>query len=80
MKTKEIREIIGNIKGCPYRSCSLPEITKLGTKQDMIIIFPRIMAHRPGDILVMLLNVSYHKEHNYIWFRGGDLNVFRDNK
>ena len=22
------------------------------------------------------LNVSYHKEQEYIWLRGGDLNVF----
>ena len=38
---------------------------------------PNAMAHFE-DILVMLLNVSYHKEHDYIWFRCGALNVFRD--
>ena len=25
-----------------------------------------------------LLNVSYHKKQEYIWFRGGDLNGFGD--
>ena len=34
----------------------------------------------PGDILVMLLNVPYHKVHDYIIFRRGDLNAFRDIK
>ena len=24
----------------------------------------------------VLLNASYHKEHEHIWFRGGDLDVF----
>ena len=24
------------------------------------------------------LDLSYHKEHQYIWFRGGDLNSFWD--
>ena len=28
----------------------------------------------------VLLNVSYHKIHEYIWFRGRDLNGFRDIK
>ena len=28
----------------------------------------------------VLLNVSYHKEYDYLWFRGGDLNGFRDIK
>ena len=28
----------------------------------------------------MLLNVPYFKEQVYLWFRGGDLNVLRDNK
>ena len=30
----------------------------------------------------VLLNAYYHKKHEYIyiWFRGGDLNSFRDNK
>ena len=26
----------------------------------------------------MSLHVSYHKEQEYIWFRGGDLNSFLD--
>ena len=26
----------------------------------------------------MSLNGSYHKEQEYIWFRGGDLSSFRD--
>ena len=30
--------------------------------------------------LSVLLNVSYNKIHEYIWFRGGDLNGFRDIK
>ena len=28
----------------------------------------------------MLLNVSYHKKHDYIWFRDKDLNGFRESK
>ena len=30
--------------------------------------------------LSVLLNVFYHKKHEYIWFRGGDLNGSRDIK
>ena len=26
----------------------------------------------------MSLNAAYHKEQQYIWFMGGDLNSFRD--
>ena len=29
-----------------------------------------------GDIQSVSLNLSYHKEHEYIWYRGGDLNGF----
>ena len=34
----------------------------------------------PGESWSMSLNSSYHKEQQYIWFRGGDLNGFRDIK
>ena len=45
-----------------------------------------IIAHqnRPLTLgwisLSVLLNVSYDKEHDYTWFRGWDLNGFRDIK
>ena len=29
-----------------------------------------------GDPQSMSLDLSYHKEYKYIWFRGGDLNGF----
>ena len=29
-----------------------------------------------GGAQSMSLNLSYHKEHEYVWFRGGDLNGF----
>ena len=29
-----------------------------------------------GDPQSVSLDVSYYKEHEYVWFRGGDLNVF----
>ena len=28
------------------------------------------------NISLSQMDVSYHKEQKYIWFRGGDLNVF----
>ena len=31
-----------------------------------------------GDFQPVLLNASDHNEHEYIWFRGGDLNGFCD--
>ena len=31
-----------------------------------------------GDHRLMSMAVSYHMEQEYIWFRGGDLNDFRD--
>ena len=33
-----------------------------------------------GTSSLVLLNASYHKKHEYVWFRGGDLNCFRDIK
>ena len=30
-----------------------------------------------GTSLLVLLNASYHQKHEYIWFMGRDLNVFR---
>ena len=30
----------------------------------------------PGDPRSMSLGASYHKEQEYIWFMGGDLNGF----
>ena len=30
----------------------------------------------PGDPLLVSLNASYHKEQQYMWFRGGVLNGF----
>ena len=32
----------------------------------------------PGVPRSMLLNALYHKEQEYIWFMGGDLNGFQD--
>ena len=29
-----------------------------------------------GDPMSVSLDLSYHKEHEYIWFRGGDQNGF----
>ena len=29
-----------------------------------------------GTSQSVVLNASYHKKHEYIWFRGGDLNGF----
>ena len=29
-----------------------------------------------GETQSVSLDLSYHKEHEYIWFRGGDLNGF----
>ena len=37
-------------------------------------------AYPPGDPRSMSLNVYDHKEQQYIWFRGGDLNGFLDIK
>ena len=34
----------------------------------------------PGVERPMPLNGPYHKEQEYIWFMGGDLNGFQDNK
>ena len=34
----------------------------------------------PGDPWSMSLNAPYHKEQEYIWFMGGDLNGFQDIK
>ena len=34
-------------------------------------------AHPRGTSWSVLLKVSYHKEYNHIWFRGGDLNSFQ---
>ena len=31
-----------------------------------------------GTSWSVILNVSYHKKQEYIWFRGGDMNVFLD--
>ena len=31
-----------------------------------------------GDPEIHALNAAYHKEQQYIWFMGGDLNSFRD--
>ena len=33
-----------------------------------------------GTSRSVLLNASYHEKHEYIWFRGGDLNGFGDIK
>ena len=30
----------------------------------------------PGDPWSVTMNDSYHKEHEYIWFRSGDLKRF----
>ena len=38
------------------------------------------VGHAPTASLSVLLNVSYHKVHDYIWFRAGDLKGFRDSK
>ena len=32
----------------------------------------------PGDMTYIPLDAPYHKEQEYIWFRGGDLNSFQD--
>ena len=32
----------------------------------------------PGDPGIHVTNAAYHKEQQYIWFMGGDLNSFRD--
>ena len=29
-----------------------------------------------GDLQSVSLDLSNHKEHQFIWFRGGDLNTF----
>ena len=34
------------------------------------------MGIPPGDPWLVPLNAPYHKEQEYIWFRGGDLNSF----
>ena len=31
-----------------------------------------------GDHRLVSMDVSYHMEHKYVWFRGGDLNDFQD--
>ena len=36
------------------------------------------VGHAPGDPLSTSLDASYHKEQEYIWFKGGDLNSFCD--
>ena len=33
-----------------------------------------------GTFRSVLMSEFYHKEYHYIWFRGGDLNGFRDIK
>ena len=34
------------------------------------------VGHTPGGPKSVSLGLSYHKEHEYIWFGGGDLNGF----
>ena len=34
-------------------------------------------GHPRGASLLMLMNASCHKKHEYIWFMGGDLNGFQ---
>ena len=38
------------------------------------------LARLKGTSRSVLLNGSCHKNHEYIWFRGGDLNSLRDIK
>ena len=54
-------------------------------EQDMIIFIYKSPNPAPNSQVTsccrsVLLNVSYHKEYHYIWFRGGDLNGFPDIK
>ena len=37
-------------------------------------------GHATVTSLSVLLNASYHEKHEYVWFRGGDLNSFGDIK
>ena len=37
-------------------------------------------GHAQGASWSVLMHMSYHKEHEYIWLRGGDLNRFRESK
>ena len=37
---------------------------------------PENWAYSPRVLRLVSLDASYHKEHEYIWFRGGDLNGF----
>ena len=33
-------------------------------------------SYSPRVLKLVALSLSYHKKHEYIWFRGGDLNGF----
>ena len=39
---------------------------------------PRLVSHAPGDTRLVSFDASYYKVKQYIWFRGGDLNIFRN--
>ena len=50
--------------------CLMDEI---GMVSEILII---LLSKRNGDFMVSFLNASYHKKHECIWLRRGDLNGF----
>ena len=65
--------------GCNYIRCTIWDLIGFWDIQPFIKwLGLGIPWHTRGDSWSVVLNVSYHKKHEYIWVSGGDLNGFRD--
>ena len=65
-----------------YKTCTVFFTNAQGTRYDYnlpIIQSPKLALNTLGTSWsVLLINVSYHKVYNDVWFMGGDLNSFQD--